>query len=84
MKTLSVVGTAAKFLVGGGILVHGVPLASDWLHGVAHDLSDLPVAGQLLAGLLPMLSNALFGVAAGALVLAVVAFMSRLKRRASS
>jgi predicted DNA repair protein MutK len=84
MKTLSVVGTAAMFLVGGGILVHGVPLASDWLHGVAHDLSDLPVAGQLLAGLLPMLSNALFGVAAGALVLAVVAFMSRLKRRASS
>ncbi len=35
MKTLSIVGTAAMFLVGGGILVHGIPMAYDLIHHAA-------------------------------------------------
>jgi predicted DNA repair protein MutK len=35
MKTLSVVGTAAMFLVGGGILTHGVPVLHHWIEVLA-------------------------------------------------
>ncbi|WP_238349529.1 DUF808 domain-containing protein, partial [Pseudomonas sp. SWRI179] len=34
MKSLSVIGTAAMFLVGGGILTHGVPAVHHWIEGV--------------------------------------------------
>jgi uncharacterized protein len=71
MKTLSVVGTAAMFLVGGGILVHGVPPLH---HGIEHLTRDLPgMAGALSSALLEGLS----GVAAGAVVLAAVLLFRR-------
>ncbi len=75
MKALSVLGTAAMFLVGGGILVHGIaPLH----HAIAH----LAEGQAWLAGLLlENGANALFGVAAGALVLAVVAVVKKLRGR---
>ena len=66
MKGLSVAGTAAMFLVGGGILVHGLePLH----HAVQHLAAGAGPAGRLL---LPTLADALTGVAAGALALAAV------------
>lgn len=34
MKTLSVVGTIAMFMVGGGIILHGIPPAQHALHGL--------------------------------------------------
>ncbi|MGJ8680273.1 DUF808 domain-containing protein [Paraglaciecola sp.] len=68
MKTLSVVGTAAMFLVGGGIVVHSVPaihhLISPALHSV-ESISVLSVVG-------PVLMDGLVGVIAGILVLALV------------
>ncbi|CDG86042.1 DUF808 domain-containing protein [Janthinobacterium agaricidamnosum] len=74
MKALSVIGTVAMFMVGGGILTHGWPLAAGWLHQAEH------AAGPLLGAIVPSLLNAVAGVAAGALVLAVVAGASRLWR----
>jgi predicted DNA repair protein MutK len=72
MKGLSVAGTAAMFLVGGGILVHGTaPLG----HAIESALQGL---GGLAGSLLPALANGLFGVAAGALVLAGVTLSRRL------
>lgn len=47
MKALSVVGTAAMFLVGGGILVHGWP----WLHHAVEALAALSLLGNLAVGL---------------------------------
>jgi predicted DNA repair protein MutK len=32
MRTLGIVGTIAMFLVGGGIIVHGIPALGEWLH----------------------------------------------------
>jgi len=65
MKTLSVVGTAAMFLVGGGILVHGfTPLH----HAVDAWVAYLGGAG-LVAAVSPLLVDAITGVIAGALVL---------------
>ena len=69
MKTLSVVGTAAMFLVGGGILVHGIaPLH----HGVGAFAADN--GGVLVSTLI----NGVLGVVAGAVVLAVVSVAGKL------
>jgi uncharacterized protein len=65
MKSLSVIGTAAMFLVGGGILTHGVPVVHHWIEGVAASAGG---AGFIV----PMLLNAVAGIVAGAVVLAGV------------
>ncbi|MCW0399458.1 Inner membrane protein YedI [Xanthomonas sacchari] len=64
MRTLSVAGTAAMFLVGGGILVHSIGPLHHAIEGIA------PTGG--LGSLVLALGNALVGIVAGALVLAVV------------
>ena len=71
MKTLSVLGMIAMFLVGGGILVHGVPALH---HGLEHLAEGF---GGMLGALTPMLVNGLVGVVAGAAAVAVVAFIQR-------
>ncbi|MDP3859936.1 MAG: DUF808 domain-containing protein [Stagnimonas sp.] len=73
MKALSVAGTAAMFLVGGGILVHGLP----WLHHQQEALAAQ--GGGLGAALLPMLFSAVVGVIAGALALGLLALFQRLR-----
>lgn len=50
MKTLSVVGTAAIFMVGGGILSHGLPPVKAWISGLAANLGN-----PLLAAVIPTL-----------------------------
>lgn len=70
MKSLSVIGTAAMFMVGGGILVHGVPALHHAIEGVA---AGEGVASALISTLL----NALTGVIAGGLVLTVVMGLKR-------
>ncbi|TBW12330.1 DUF808 domain-containing protein [Azotobacter chroococcum subsp. isscasi] len=77
MKGLSVAGTAAMFLVGGGILVHGLPFLAHWLHGLEASANGLPTVGSILSALLPMLMNALVGIVAGGLVLAGVMLVKR-------
>ena len=67
MKTLSVVGTLAMFLVGGGILLHGIGPLQRAVTGWAAE------AGALAATLAPLLANAAVGLAAGALALGGVA-----------
>lgn len=71
MKTLSVVGTAAMFLVGGGILTHGVPVVHHWIEGVGAAAGSAGFA-------VPMLLNGVAGIIAGAVVLAVVCVVGKL------
>jgi predicted DNA repair protein MutK len=71
MKTLTVVGTAAMFLVGGGILMHGLPGAH---HLVEWGVATAREASGLLAALTPVLMNAVAGIIAGALTLPMVKF----------
>ncbi|MEJ7733382.1 MAG: DUF808 domain-containing protein [Polyangiaceae bacterium] len=73
MKGLSVAGTAAMFLVGGGILVHGIPGAEPWLHEVEERV-DFPGSEVILDNG----ANALVGVVAGAVLLAIVSGIKRL------
>lgn len=72
MKTLSVIGTAAMFLVGGGIIAHGVPVLHHWIEHSAEEAGNIPAFGQLFEALLPTLINGIIGVIAGALVLFLV------------
>ena len=70
MKSLSVIGTAAMFLVGGGILTHGVPVVHHWIEGVTASAGG---AGFIV----PMLLNAVAGIVAGAVVLAGVMIVGK-------
>lgn len=72
MKTLSVVGTAAMFLVGGGILLHGLPGGHALLHSVAAWMQSVPAVGTVLAWFSDPLVNGVGGVLAGIVVLLVV------------
>ena len=74
MKTLSVVGTAAMFMVGGGILLHGWPTVG---HAVAHWGATW---GGPLGAVLEALAGAGFGLVVGALVLAALTLLQRLRR----
>lgn len=79
MKTLSVVGTAAMFLVGGSILLHGIPGSHDVVHHLVEAVQNLPTVGGALAAILPLLLDAILGIIAGAIVLAVVTLVLKLK-----
>ncbi|HER35740.1 MAG TPA: DUF808 domain-containing protein [Halothiobacillaceae bacterium] len=67
MRGLSIVGMVAMFLVGGGILVHGLPFLHHPVESLIHGL------GALSQWLVPMLINGVVGLVAGAIVLAGVA-----------
>ncbi len=79
MKTLGILGTAAMFLVGGGILVHG-------LHPVEHAVEDavawgsaLPAVGALTGALVHPLMAGLIGILAGGVVVGLVSLGKRLR-----
>lgn len=72
MKGLSVVGTAAMFMVGGGILTHGIPGAHDVIHHIAHMTSVVPVIGKIFEAITPTVLDALAGIVAGAISLVLV------------
>jgi predicted DNA repair protein MutK len=82
MKVLSVVGTAAMFLVGGGILIHGTPGGEHWQHSVVEWLAEQ--AGSALAWFVGPLSNALVGIVAGAILVGLIQLGTRLFGRAGS
>ena len=79
MKALSVLGTAAMFLVGGSIISHGLPPLHHLAESAAAAVASWPVAGALLRPLAGVLIDALVGVLAGALAVAVVTLMQRLR-----
>ncbi|ELY3810645.1 DUF808 domain-containing protein [Cronobacter sakazakii] len=77
MKALSVLGTIAMFLVGGGIVVHGIaPLH----HGIEHWAQSL---GGVGAAVIPTVLNLVLGFILGAVVLAVVSLIGRLRGKAA-
>ncbi|WP_284617433.1 DUF808 domain-containing protein [Aquabacterium humicola] len=71
MKFLSVAGTAAMFLVGGSILMHGIAP----LH---HAVEGWVQAAGPIGWLVSMLADALVGVAAGAIALAIFSAAKKL------
>ena len=80
MKFLSVAGTAAMFLVGGGILVHGIHAIAEWVDEAAVGAAALPGLGAVLGALTPMLANAVTGVVAGGVVVLAVKLFLQTRR----
>lgn len=74
MKILSLVGMVAMFLVGGGIMVHGMPFLEEWLGMLNDDLSGVG------AFLVSVGFNALTGLVLGAVVLVLVMAATCLKK----
>lgn len=75
MKGLTVVGTAAMFLVGGGIVVHNVPFIHHWVEPIIMKLPDL----TLVNALVPTLLNGAIGVAAGLIVVAIMEVIHKVR-----
>ncbi len=71
MKGLTIAGTAAMFLVGGGILTHGLPPVHHAIEQAAH------AVGGWMGALVPTLLDGVAGIVAGALTLAVVTLGQR-------
>ncbi len=74
MKFLAVVGTIAMFLVGGGIVVHTLPHSHQIVEQITHAVS---FPGS--ASILPPLFNGIVGVIAGAVVVAVVTVINKIR-----
>lgn len=71
MKGLSIVGTIAMFLVGGGILVHALaPL---------HHLIQSVTPSGFIGSIVGQLGNAIVGIVTGAIVLAAVMAFQKLR-----
>jgi len=76
MKSLSLLGTAAMFLVGGGIVTHGIP----WLHHlIEHAGESVKTIGSFLGAITPSLLNGICGLIAGAIVLLIVNGIKKLR-----
>lgn len=76
MKSLSVIGTAAMFLVGGAILAHGIPAVHHWIEHVGNMMNN-----GFLQAIVPQLLNGLAGVVAGAIALLIFNLGKRLFTR---
>jgi hypothetical protein len=75
MKGLSIAGTVAMFLVGGGILTHGIPGVHGWIHHLVEG------SGGLVTALVPMLLDAVVGIVAGLVAVGVVTGVKRLFKK---
>ncbi|MEZ8236947.1 DUF808 domain-containing protein [Vibrio splendidus] len=75
MKTLAVVGTAAMFLVGGGIVVHNVPAIHHLIEPIIMDFSGHSIATAVV----PTLLNGVIGVLAGLSVVAVWTVIGKIR-----
>lgn len=78
MRGLSIGGTVAMFMVGGGILTHGVGFLHHGIDSASAAVAHIPVMGSVFSVLTPVLLNTLAGVVAGALVLLLVKLSSRI------
>ena len=81
MKFLSVAGTAAMFLVGGGILAHGIPSLHHGIEDLSHRLTQVEGIGGVLGWLSEVALHGLLGVLVGAAVLLVASFSKTIRKK---
>jgi len=78
MRTLSIVGTAAMFMVGGSIIGHGFTALHHISENVSANLQNLPAVGSVLAVISPILIDAVIGVIVGAICVTVFEVVKKL------
>lgn len=72
MKTLTIVGTIAMFLVGGGIITHAIPQLHHFTEDSVDQIQHIPTVGNIIGSLTPTLINLVIGFVAGLLVFVVI------------
>jgi hypothetical protein len=87
MKTLSVLGTAAMFLVGGGILTHALPFVHHvieyWAVGPLKEIAEtqsntlVAMLAKVSASIAPPVLDGVVGIFTGALVLLIVTVVQK-------
>ncbi|MDG1498528.1 MAG: DUF808 domain-containing protein [Planctomycetota bacterium] len=82
LKTLSFVGTIAMFLVGGGILVHGVGPLAEFIQNLSEGASEVGALGWLLGPLASPLANGVVGLVAGALLVLGIGLLPKKREEA--
>jgi hypothetical protein len=80
MKSLSVIGTLAMFLVGGSILLHGIPQSHDLIHHIQEQVTSIGYIGPWRAYGVPLMSNLIFGLLSGGVILSIVTLALKLKK----
>ena len=80
MKGLSTVGTAAMFLVGGGIILHGIAPLHHVLEVLLVSIEALP-GGSALTLLTTIVANAVTGLIAGGVLVALLTLFNRIRTR---
>ena len=78
MRALSIGGTVALFLVGGGIIVHGLPILEHLFEPARNLALALPAVGAWIASTVPLLIDFVAGFVVGAIVLLSVKLVVRL------
>lgn len=79
MKTLSIVGTIAMFLVGGGIISHGISSLHHFTEQTVDQVEHIPTVGAIIGALTPTLINLVIGIVAGLLVLILVKTVQKIR-----
>ncbi len=82
MRFLSIAGTAAMFMVGGGIVTHAIGPVHRAIESWAARAGEIASIGGFLAWLVPTVASAAAGVLTGAVVLVAVLAVGRIVRRA--
>ena len=78
MKALTIIGTIAMFMVGGGILMHGIPGAEDTIHHITEGINNV-----IVTTLLPMFAGALVGIISGGILVALMSLITNIKKQKS-
>ncbi|WP_272691039.1 DUF808 domain-containing protein [Providencia sp. PROV116] len=80
MKTLSIVGTAAMFMVGGGILTHGISYISEWITEISFTTTLTPIIGSTMQFVLPTIINLCFGLVTGLILVVIISLFKKFKK----
>lgn len=81
MRTLTLIGTAAMFIVGGSIIGHGMPFLHHVTEHVANSLRNLPAIGDILAIISPILIDAMVGLIIGAICVGLFEIANKVRHK---
>ncbi|QIC74057.1 DUF808 domain-containing protein [Acinetobacter indicus] len=84
MKILSIVGTLAMFLVGGGIINHAIPLVHHFTEDSVEYVQEIPNIGSIFGALTPTLINFAVGFIAGLIVVALIDLVKKVWPRSKA
>lgn len=79
MKMLSVVGTAAMFMVGGGILTHGIHVIYQWIEEITLVTAITPIIGPFMQLITPPIANLMFGLIIGIVLVLIFSLSKKIK-----